>query len=711
MSKLKVHKKYSSLCLGNPKVKAIIIGTAGLMVLLLGIFAFVAIKSNDDNRIAALRYRFNQYYPGTFNHMESPDNASELTDVISKLNMSMIDSDNDGISDEIEKMVGLNPNSGKSDNVTLDSEKIFTRDIDFGEGIVTLTGNANIYGATVDKLSLNAVRSNAGVLSAPYELYCKDGFDSAEIKFKYDDEKLRMTGAGKDNIHIYRFDPYSKDYTNMGGKLSFADRTVNCDITENCVFLLGADNIIDKSAVAYASEKFNVHLIIDNSGSLYPSTDTYNSEENDVNFKRIAFAKKFVNEFDNDARFAISVFTYEFKTLCDFDSNKEKTINAIESIRTMGAGFDGTSVERAMVLGLDSFKDDTVDQRNIIILLTDGISTNSAGYTMQSILTRAKSKNVTVMTISLGDSYDRELLETIANNTGGQYYQISEANLLENLHARMMISMNDDIVDEDNDGEVDSYTLFDTGFVADTNGYSFDNFKLKTGESADLAMTSFARDWFWSHIFNAVYYDLDDVDTDKPLRKYAMLSMNSSYMKPDEYLDFSSPSGVLKVKKEIRDEALSKGWTIIEIDYDEPAGVWKKAEILVPDGNSDAFGSAYGQVERDMIQSIEKYDSSVLSGGFKLMSDASLDRVKSTLISGRPIVTKISWTEDGKYLSRYVLLTVLRRDLDDPNLFRLKVYDVNTRGPAEILLNRIMVDNSVMYVGEWSGKYVTLECY
>ena len=132
---------------------------------------------------------------------------------------------------------------------------------------------------------------------------------------------------------------------------------------------------------------------------------------------------------------------------------------------------------------------------------------------------------------------------------------------------------------------------------------------------------------------------------------------------------------------------------------------------MVPDGNSDAFGSAYGQVERDMIQSIEKYDSSVLSGGFKLMSDASLDRVKSTLISGRPIVTKISWTEDGKYLSRYVLLTVLRRDLDDPNLFRLKVYDVNTRGPAEILLNRIMVDNSVMYVGEWSGKYVTLECY
>ena len=450
----------------DSKAKPIIITIAAVAVVLVIILAYLGIKASEDNRIAQLRYNFNRFYPGTYNSVEqldedadydgdgftNKDEAAGKTNIVipdtdgdtivdrdeekSSTDATNKDCDGDGIPDGIELLAGLDPLNLITDGITKDADRMFTRVINFDEGTFTVEGDGNIYGATLDKMSLNAVTSNAGALSAPYEFYCDTPFSSASVTFRFDPGVLTAAGITPENIQVFKFDPYLKKYNPIGGEYN-GDNTVSCDITENGVYVLGASNVIHKAAEAYGSAQMNVHILIDNSGSMYPKSVQSTSNENDVDFKRLKFAQNFVTAHDNTVKFAISVFTYDFKTLCDLDADKSHVVAAISSIKTLGAGFDGTSVERALMLGLEGFGENTISERNIIILLTDGISTDSAGYSLRDIVNLAKAKNVTIMTVSLGDEIDRELLQNIADATGGKYYPISEADVLEGLYSTM----------------------------------------------------------------------------------------------------------------------------------------------------------------------------------------------------------------------------------------------------------------------------------
>lgn len=673
------------------------------------------IKSNDDGRMAMLRYNFNNYYDSAFDHRESTDVFDNHNDLAFKLNASEIDTDNDGISDNMELMLGLNPNSDRSDNDTFDSDRIFTRNINFEEGYAVVTGHADIYNVTIDKLSLNAVRSNVGAVTSPYELYSESGFVSVKIRFKYDLSKLNLLRAGIDSLHVYKFDPYSRTYSDIGGVVISDESFVECDLESNGVYLLGSDGLIDKSAEAYVSENTNVHLIIDNSGSLYESTDTYRSEENDVDFKRLSFAKKFVSDYDDGAKFAISVFTYGFKTLCDFDDDKSHVMNAIESIRTLGAGFDGTSVERAMVEGIELFSDDMINERNIIVILTDGISTDTAGYSTESILMRAKAKNVTIMTISLGRSYDKELLENIAENTGGRYFSILDSGLLENLHFMMNTSISDDIVDDDNNGEFDSYMMYDTGFNFDENSFNFDIYFDENSESVDFGMALLAKDWFRNDLDRDAKDMIGDVlDVSEPLHKYYS-RMLSDYSDPDRYLDFKSNGDTLRIGS-VRNDAISKGWKAITKGYDEPLSGWSKIELLVPGISTNLIGGAYSNVDDKLLKLIDYYNKKqTLCKQYGINNESSIDKTKQILNGGNPIVMKLSWIESDSCLSRYVLLTSFRRDLSDPNVFKMKVYDIIGHSMDDVILTRkkVVLSTGVdhVYVGSWEGKNVIITGY
>lgn len=705
-------KRKLGIYLGDPKVKGVIIGSAALIVIILGIFIWTWIKSNDDGRLAILKYNFNNFYDSSFDHNEPVESFDGLNDILSKLSMSEMDSDSDGISDNIERILDLNPNSDMTDGVMSDSDCIFTRSMNFEEGEIVITGHANIYKATIDKLSINAVRSNAGVFTSPYELYCDGDFDSAVIRFRYDPTKLNIARINTNTLHVYKFDPYTRTYASVGGDVTISESSVDCAIDSNGVYMLGTDQIIDKSAEAYVSENTNIHLIIDNSGSLYESTDAYQSEENDVDFKRLSFAKKFVSDYADGAKFAISVFTYDFETLCDFDSDKSHVMMAIDSIRSLGAGFDGTSVERAMVMGLDSFSDNMSNERNIIVLLTDGISTNSAGYTIDSILMRAKAKNVTVITISLGQSYDRELLESIADNTGGRYYSILESNLLENLHLVMKTSMADDIVDDDANGEPDSYMLYDTGFDLEKDSLNFSAYRNEDAETVDFGMALFAKDWFRNDLDRDARNMIGDaLDLSEPLHKYSS-QMLSQYSKPENYLEFRSTGDTLRIG-DIRNEAVSKGWKAVIIPYTETLTGWKKVELFVPGLSTGLIKSSYGNTDDLLFRLIDYYDKKLSQcKPYAIIDENSVNKTKQILGGGNPMVMKLSWIDGDQCLSRYVLLVGLRRDLDDPNVFKLKAYDVIEHSIDNVILTRKKVilgtGMNTVYVGNWNNKTVAI---
>lgn len=751
------NRRYSAAAAEGSKTKPVIIAAAGVAAAAIGILGYLAVKANEDNRVAALKYNFNRYFPTTYNTREiidaeadydadgipNADEASAKTSLISAdtdgdgltdsaesrygTDPTNADSDGDGIKDGIEVRAGLDPLSLISDGKTKDADRQFTREIEFDEGTVTLNGYANIFGATVDKLSLNSVAANAGVMTAPYELHCEGGFEKSIIKLRFDPDFARVAGITSEDMRIFKFDPYSKSYTEIAGVVNTDENVVLCEtFGEDGVFLLGSKKVIHKAAEAYQSGQMNVHLLIDNSGSMYPKSIQSTSEENDVHFKRLSFATNFVTALDNSVKFSISSFTYEFRTLCDFDSDKSRVVTAIQSIRTLGAGFDGTSVERALMLGLESFGEQTESERNVIILLTDGISTDTAGYTLSDIVSLAKAKNVTIMTISLGENIDRDLLSDIAASTGGQYYPISEANILEGLYSTMIASMDDDIVDDDFDGTPDSYTLYDTGFNPDMNGYSFTNFKSKDSGTLDFGMIMLARDWFRGGVPNSYEgkdkltfsFEGTTVSLTEPLRKVILQTMQTPWMNPENYLNFLSGGDTLKVKSEDAAASQQKGWSKINIDYSEPGAGWEKAEILVPDHTVSTIRTAYSENDYAMIRAIHCYNALRDSGShFSVNSEKDLNRIKTILATGTPIVTKMIWSEDdGTCYSRYVLLTALRRDLDDPNIFRIKIYDVNAESTSTVVMHRTLEyttsgKDDFSYTAKWGNKSVSLSCW
>ncbi len=740
----------------NSKAKPIIIAAAAVVVVIVIILAYLAIKANEDNRIAQLRYNFNKFYPDTFNTIEEldpkadydADGYSNETEAGGKTNLvsadtdgdcivdfeeekygtdpSVRDCDGDGIPDGVEILAGMSPVNLITDGETKDADRKFTRTIAFQEGMFTVSGDGNIYSATLDKMSLNAVTSNAGALTAPYEFYCPTSFDSASIAFRYDNALLIAAGLEPENLKIFRFDPYLKEYHAIGGAPDNMGG-IACDITENGVYVLGASNVLRQAAEAYDSSQMNVCLLIDNSGSMYPKSVQSTSKESDVHFKRLVFAQNFVTAHDNSVKFSISVFTYDFKNLCSFESDKSRIINAINSVRTLGAGFDGTSVERALMLGLDSFGEETRAERNIIILLTDGISTDTAGYTLRDIVTLAKAKNVTIMTIGLGSEVDTELLQKIASSTGGKYYPISQANILEGLYTTMIASLEDDIVDDDFDGTPDSYTLYDTGFDSDFNGYSFGNFKSITNNTLDFGMIMLARDWYRNSVpvsggddkSNTKFtFDGTTISTVEPLRKVVLQSMQSPWLRPDSYLNFLSGGDKLQAFSEEKVASRDMGWGVLDIPYSEGGMGWTQAEMIVPDYRSHDLGLKYSENDFAMIRAIHAYNALRDTGdSFILSSDSDFNKVKSILDTGTPIITKMLWeNSDGTCSSRYVLMYTLRRDLENPNIFKIKIYDVNSDSQNTIIVNRTVritgtSRTDFTYSAEWNGRKVSLSCF
>lgn len=743
--------KYSYRNTGGSK-KPIIIFSA-LAVAATGItIGVIAHNTAEQNKIAAFRYNFNQFYPETFNSSEEitsdmdydDDGLSNAEELSLSTNGAIPDSDGDGILDGMEKMystapdsrdtdhdgvadgieilAGLDPLKDMTDGVTRDTDRRFTIENSFEEGKIKVTGDAYVYGSTAQRLALNTVSANAGAISFPYEFYCESPFDSAEITFNYNAGYLDAGEISETSLCIFKFDPYTKKYSAIDSVVDSENATVSAEIDSNGVYVLGAEGVIQ--TIDFSKDgNVNIHLLIDNSGSMYPKSVLQSSEENDIHFKRLTFASNFVSKLNDNAKTAISAFTYEFKPMCDFESAKDKVMLAINGIRTLGAGFDGTSVERALIYGLETFTSEMKADRNIIILLTDGISTSNGGYTLDQIAAKAHAKNVTIMTISLGNEYDREFLSTIAETTGGKYFQISEANALENLYSTILASMDDDIVDDDLDGTPDSYSLFDTGFNAGENGFSFENFKSKTADTLDFGMVMMARDWFKNAVPNSVTTDSENtsftfegttIDKTAPLRKVILKVTQSDYLNPETYLDFLSPPGTLKLTKQAEKEAVDWGWFTKTMPYTDESAKWTETQYLAINNTIPKIRGKYGEDDYQFVRAIHYYESfRDKSKSFTLTDDSDLDNVKNILSTGTPLIMKMSWEENGKILNRYVLLTALRRDLNSPNLLKGKIYDVNHNPVNTVEFNRSpriigKEKRGYTYSASWNGKTVSI---
>lgn len=109
--------------------------------------------------------------------------------------------------------------------------------------------------------------------------------------------------------------------------------------------------------------------------------------------------------------------------------DKEAAVEKILSVTPGGGTEIFTSLEKAY-----AELEDLKLQRKHIILLTDGQSSGNGDYEL--IIENGKENNITLSTVAIGQDADRALLEDLAEQGSGRYYDVTDASVIPSILSR-----------------------------------------------------------------------------------------------------------------------------------------------------------------------------------------------------------------------------------------------------------------------------------
>ncbi|WP_239713042.1 vWA domain-containing protein [Paenibacillus sp. 19GGS1-52] len=166
----------------------------------------------------------------------------------------------------------------------------------------------------------------------------------------------------------------------------------------------------------------DVVMVIDDSGSMMQS---------DPNNSRYSAAQSLVMQMDEDNQAAVLTFSDDTQVVQPLISlsksaNRDKVSAAIGNLQTTEGG---TNISGALNEALNVINGDAQTARGaMVIMLSDGASQFDTTRELQSYVDRG----IAVNTIGLGmqDPAGSALLQDIANATGGQYYDVTDAGRL-----------------------------------------------------------------------------------------------------------------------------------------------------------------------------------------------------------------------------------------------------------------------------------------
>ncbi|MBR1454235.1 MAG: VWA domain-containing protein [Lachnospiraceae bacterium] len=435
--------------------------------------------SNSDER---------KYFTSIYNADSDFDWLSDNTEIlVYGTNPLNSDTDRDSVSDYLELELGLDPLKIKSDAETLDSERFFEKTYTYNDVDLSVKGSSNSMNVYIEDISLYNFDKTPGVCSPIYELYnYNNGFDSATLSIKYDEDKLVSKDINPENLHIYQLKE-DGSFVDVGGTVDTKSKTVSADLEHFSFYFLA-----DSTKVRYKQET-DVFLLIDNSGSMYPKEMAADSEENDVDFKRVDMAKALVSMTDDSIKYAVAKFTGSFTPLVtEFTNNEEKLCTSIDTIKTDEEFFNGTYIATSLVESAKYFKEYS-DHRKFIIMLTDGKTTENTGlfswswYDENDAISLANEYNVSIIVIGLGNSIDTEYLTKIAEGTGGYHVYANDADALDKVYKTLMAAMTYGFVDTDGDGTNDHILLADSGFDVTKDGWKMRNYIIRPTYETEIA--------------------------------------------------------------------------------------------------------------------------------------------------------------------------------------------------------------------------------
>lgn len=366
------------------------------------------------------------------------------------------DTDNDGLPDGSEEEFGFDPlNPDTNGNGILDGDETveYTTKAPEMEKDPKIEPSVTIESKAKEALSTKIMNMQGmdeflteeipGYLGAPYDFTTDIDFDEATMTFTYDESVVT------DNFRpeIYYYNEEKQLLEKVDNQTHDPSKNqVKAKVSHFSTYLLlnGAEwekaweEMIKPPATDDDGNLVHIDVVfsIDSSGSM---------SWNDPDDLRKDAVRSFVNKLKEKDRAAVVDFDYWATTLVHLTANKTEIEVAIDMIDSSG----GTDLE----VGIEAAIDELVtngkdDHMKFIIFLTDG-----EGYWYNDqLLERAKEHNITIYTIGLGDEVNRELLERIANETGGKYYFASQADELHGVFERTAGDTIDYAIDTDQDG-------------------------------------------------------------------------------------------------------------------------------------------------------------------------------------------------------------------------------------------------------------------
>lgn len=174
----------------------------------------------------------------------------------------------------------------------------------------------------------------------------------------------------------------------------------------------------------------DVVLSIDSSGSMTTS---------DPEDLRKSAAKEFIAGLDLGI-YRVGVVSWNTSAKSwPLMSNRSEIYSSIDTV-----GADGyTSLDIGLEAAIDLLSESSGSK--VIVLLTDGISTDGGHYTPPGVpgspVDDARAKGIVVFTIGLGPEADARNLTEIAHSTGGEFYSAPDANALAGIYKRIRSSI------------------------------------------------------------------------------------------------------------------------------------------------------------------------------------------------------------------------------------------------------------------------------